>query len=54
MGTKRVVTFVCAVMVVGDVVLAIPFAEEPSYEAQAATVETDGAEVIETTGEVVS
>ena len=54
MGTKRVVTFVCAVVVVGDVALAIPVAEEPSYEAPAPIIETDGAEVIETTGEVVS
>lgn len=53
MSVQRV-TFVCAVLVVGDVALATPITIETEIEAPVATIDTDGAEIIETTGEVVS
>lgn len=56
MGAKRITTYVCAVMVIGDVALAIPVGEEPAvWEVPAPVFETAvDAEVIDTTGEVVS
>jgi hypothetical protein len=48
---RQVVTFVCAVMVVGDVVLAAPVALEVAYEGPPSAIDVDGAEIIETTGE---
>lgn len=51
---REVVTFVCAVMVVGDVVLATPVSASKQYEGPAAAIDVDGAEVIDTVGEPVS
>jgi hypothetical protein len=54
MGAREITTFVCAVAVFGDVVLATPVLETRTFEAPEATIETDGAEVIDAAFEVLS
>ena len=49
---REIVVFVCAVMVVDGVVLAAPVCVGREFEG-ADIVDADGAEIIETTGEVV-
>ena len=50
---REIVTLVCATIVVDGVVLAAPVQIERAF-VSINTVETDGAEIVETTGEVVS
>jgi hypothetical protein len=46
---REVVTFVCAVVVVGDVALALPRYTERVYVALD-SIDTDGAEIIDVEG----
>lgn len=50
---REIVTLVCATIVVDGVVLAAPIQIVCAF-VSVDTVETDGAEIIDTTGEVVS
>lgn len=51
---REIVTFVCLVVTVDGVAYAAPERMERCFEAGRPCVDTDGAEIVETTGEAVS